>query len=49
MDDVLLLSHGDRISVQSIFKQLITFGKTTRLDINASKSSSSFFEGLVIA
>jgi hypothetical protein len=41
-DDVLLLSRGDRHSVSTIFKQLILFGQTSGLTINAEKSSIYF-------
>jgi len=44
-DDVLLLSHGDRISIHIMFHQLDIFGQTSGLAINASKSSI-FFEGV---
>jgi mannosylglycoprotein endo-beta-mannosidase len=44
-DDVILLSRGDRHSVATLFQQLAIFGRTSGLDINASKSSI-FFGGV---
>ncbi|KAJ6856768.1 hypothetical protein NC651_038440 [Populus alba x Populus x berolinensis] len=44
-DDVILLSRGDRHSVSTLFQQLHTFGRTSGLEINASKSSI-FFGGV---
>jgi len=44
-DDVILLSRGDRQSVASLFQQLAIFGRTSGLDINASKSFI-FFGGV---
>jgi len=46
-DDLLLLSRGDRHSVSIIFQQLIIFGQTSGLTINAAKSSI-YFEALAI-
>jgi len=44
-DDVLLLTHGDRISVFTLFQQLMIFGQTSGLVINMAKSSI-YFEGV---
>jgi len=41
-DDELLLSRGDRQSISTIFQQLLIFGQTSRLTINAVKSSIYF-------
>jgi mannosylglycoprotein endo-beta-mannosidase len=45
-DDVILLSRGDRHSVATLFQQLAIFGRTSGLDINASKSFI-FFGGVL--
>ena len=45
-DDVILLSRGDHHSVSTLFQQLHTFGRTSGLEINASKSSI-FFGGVL--
>jgi hypothetical protein len=41
-DDVILLCRGDRGTVQTLMQLLKTFGKTSGLDINTSKSSIYF-------
>jgi len=41
-NDILLVSRGDRSSVQTLFQQLMIFRKTSGLDINAEKSSIYF-------
>lgn len=41
-NNILLVSRGDRSSVQTLFQQLIIFRKTLGLDINAEKSSIYF-------
>ena len=41
-DDVILLSRGDKTSVSCLFKQLVSFGEISGLNINASKSSIYF-------
>ena len=41
-NDVLLLCRGDRSSVNVLHQQLLVFGRTSGLDINASKSSIYF-------
>ena len=38
-DDVILLCRGDKGSVQTLMQSLKTFGQTSGLDINTSKSS----------
>ena len=42
VDDVLLLCRGDRPSINILHQQLQVFGRTSGLDINASKSSIYF-------
>jgi mannosylglycoprotein endo-beta-mannosidase len=41
-DDVILLSRGDIHFVTSLFQQLVIFGTTSGLEINANKSSIYF-------
>lgn len=41
-DDVLLLTRRDRISVFTLFQQLMIFGHTLGLAINVAKSSIYF-------
>ena len=42
IDDVILLSRGDRQSVSCLFQQLLIFGKISSLSINDDKSSIYF-------
>ncbi|XP_038708543.1 uncharacterized protein LOC120003593 [Tripterygium wilfordii] len=41
-DDILLFSRGDRPSVHMLHQQLMSFGRISGLEINASKSSIYF-------
>jgi len=45
-DDILLVSRGDKSSVQTLFQQLMIFGKTSGLDINV-ENSSIYFGGVL--
>jgi hypothetical protein len=46
VDDILLVSRGDKSSVQTLFQQLMIFGKTSGLDINV-ENSSIYFGGVL--